>query len=137
MKSFKESLDAWGDGVDEASPLVDARLPDGTRLNAVIKPLALDGALVSIRRFAARPLFPEDVVARRAATPQMMEFLATCVQARMTNAGLWMACAGLTLATHEGRDITFAFQNEMSVRPWLLLQGVTIDERQERASVYQ
>jgi pilus assembly protein CpaF len=72
-----------GRRVDEASPMVDARLPDGSRLNAVIKPLALDGALVSIRRFSARPLSPGDLVARRAATPQMMEFLAACVQARM------------------------------------------------------
>ena len=45
--------------------MVDARLPDGSRLNAVIKPLALDGALVSIRRFSAKPLTAEDLLARR------------------------------------------------------------------------
>jgi pilus assembly protein CpaF len=73
-----------GRRIDEASPMVDARLPDGSRLNAVIKPLALDGALVSIRRFSARPFTPGDLVARRAATPQMLEFLAACVQSRMS-----------------------------------------------------
>jgi pilus assembly protein CpaF len=73
-----------GRRIDEASPMVDARLPDGSRLNAVIKPLALDGALVSIRRFSARPFSPGDLVARKAATPQMLQFLAACVQARMS-----------------------------------------------------
>jgi pilus assembly protein CpaF len=72
-----------GRRVDEASPMVDARLPDGSRLNAIIKPLALDGALVSIRRFASRPLTSGDLVARKAATPQMLEFLGACVQARL------------------------------------------------------
>lgn len=72
-----------GRRVDESSPLVDARLPDGSRLNAVIHPLALDGALVSIRRFAARPLTPGDLVGRKSSTPPMNEFLAACVKARM------------------------------------------------------
>ena len=72
-----------GRRVDESSPMVDARLPDGSRLNAVIKPLALDGALVSIRRFSAKPLTAEDLLARRAATPQILEFLAACVRARL------------------------------------------------------
>ncbi len=71
-----------GRRIDESSPMVDARLADGSRLNAVLKPLALDGALVSIRRFAARPLKAEDLIARRAATAQMLEFLAACVRAR-------------------------------------------------------
>lgn len=72
-----------GRRVDESSPIVDARLLDGSRLNAVIKPLALDGALVSIRRFAARPFTPGDFVARKAATPQMLEFLSACIRARL------------------------------------------------------
>jgi pilus assembly protein CpaF len=72
-----------GRRVDESSPIVDARLADGSRLNAVIKPLALDGALVSIRRFSARPFTPGDLVARKAATTPMLEFLAACVQARL------------------------------------------------------
>lgn len=72
-----------GRRIDEASPMVDARLPDGSRINAVIKPLALDGALVSIRRFSARPFSGEDLVARATATPRMMAFLAACVKARL------------------------------------------------------
>jgi pilus assembly protein CpaF len=72
-----------GRRVDESSPIVDARLLDGSRLNAVIKPLALDGALVSIRRFAARPFTPGDFVARKAAAPQMIEYLAACIKARL------------------------------------------------------
>ncbi|MCR9116786.1 MAG: CpaF family protein [bacterium] len=72
-----------GRRIDEASPIVDARLPDGSRMNAIIRPLALDGALVSIRRFSARPLTAGDFISRGSATPEIMEFLAGCVQARM------------------------------------------------------
>jgi pilus assembly protein CpaF len=72
-----------GRRVDESSPMVDARLPDGSRVNAVIRPLALDGALVSIRRFSARPLGASDLVSRNSATPEMVQFLAACVRARL------------------------------------------------------
>lgn len=72
-----------GRRVDEANPMVDARLADGSRLNAVIKPLALDGALVSIRRFAARGFTAEDLIARHAGTPQMFAFLQACVKAKL------------------------------------------------------
>jgi len=72
-----------GRRLDESSPMVDARLADGSRVNAVIGPLALDGALVSIRRFGARPLMAGDLIARKSATPEMVEFLTACVQARM------------------------------------------------------
>jgi len=72
-----------GRRIDEASPMVDARLPDGSRVNAIVRPLALDGALVSIRRFSARPLLASDLVARKSATPDMLEFLAACVKARL------------------------------------------------------
>lgn len=72
-----------GRRIDEASPMVDARLPDGSRVNAIIHPLALDGAMVSIRRFPARPLVASDLVARKSATTEMLEFLAACVRARL------------------------------------------------------
>jgi pilus assembly protein CpaF len=72
-----------GRRIDEASPMVDARLPDGSRVNAIMRPLALDGALVSIRRFSARPLLAGDLVARKSAAPEMIEFLAACVKARI------------------------------------------------------
>jgi len=72
-----------GRRVDETKPMVDARLPDGSRVNAVIPPLALDGSLVSIRRFGARPLLVSDLINRAAATPDMIRFLAGCVEARL------------------------------------------------------
>ncbi|MBI3464454.1 MAG: CpaF family protein [Planctomycetes bacterium] len=72
-----------GRRIDESSPMVDARLPDGSRVNAVIRPLALDGALVSIRRFGARPLLAPDLIARQTAAPAMLDFLAACVRTRL------------------------------------------------------
>jgi pilus assembly protein CpaF len=72
-----------GRRVDETSPMVDARLADGSRVNAVIPPLALDGALLSIRRFGARPLLARDLMTNRAMTPEMMRFLEGCIKARI------------------------------------------------------
>lgn len=72
-----------GRRIDESSPMVDARLPDGSRLNAVISPLALDGALVSIRRFSKKPFVPGDLIARGAIAPEMIDFLQACVQAKL------------------------------------------------------
>lgn len=72
-----------GRRVDETSPMVDARLADGSRVNAVLPPLALDGALLSIRRFGSRPLLIKDLVANRAMTPEMITFLSACIKARV------------------------------------------------------
>src|SRR5215472_9987384 len=72
-----------GRRVDETSPMVDARLPDGSRLNAIIPPLALDGTLVSIRRFGAQPLLIHDLLDKHALTREMVQFLAACIQARI------------------------------------------------------
>ncbi len=72
-----------GRRIDESSPMVDARLADGSRLNAVIHPLALDGALVSIRRSPGKGLDLRSLIANRSATPAMLDFLATCVKARL------------------------------------------------------
>ena len=72
-----------GRRVDETTPMVDARLPDGSRVNAIIPPLALDGTLVSIRRFGTRPLLVKDLVDKRAITPDMVQFLAACVKSRV------------------------------------------------------
>jgi pilus assembly protein CpaF len=66
-----------GRRVDETRPTVDARLPDGSRINAVIAPLALDGPLVSIRRFGSRPLSASDLLNKRALTKEMSEFLSS------------------------------------------------------------
>jgi pilus assembly protein CpaF len=72
-----------GRRVDETSPMVDARLADGSRVNAIIPPLALDGALLSIRRFGQRPLLAADLISKKAITPDMMAFLTACIKARV------------------------------------------------------
>jgi pilus assembly protein CpaF len=72
-----------GRRIDENSPMVDSRLADGSRLNAVIRPLALNGPLVSIRRFGARPLMADDLLRNESLTEEMLEFLAACVRARV------------------------------------------------------
>ena len=71
-----------GRRVDATSPMVDARLADGSRVNAIIPPLALDGSLVSIRRFPARPLKAEDLIAKKSVAAEMIEFLQGAVKAR-------------------------------------------------------
>jgi pilus assembly protein CpaF len=71
-----------GRRVDEASPMVDARLPDGSRVNAVIPPLALDGPALTIRRFAGRALTGEDLVGLGTIDEPMLELLAVAVRAR-------------------------------------------------------
>jgi pilus assembly protein CpaF len=72
-----------GRRIDETSPLVDARLPDGSRVNAAIAPIALDGSLVSIRRFGKKPLLAERLVEFQSITEEMLQFLTACVQARL------------------------------------------------------
>jgi pilus assembly protein CpaF len=72
-----------GRRVDDSSPMVDARLPDGSRVNAIIPPLAVDGPLLSIRRFPAERLKAEDLVTLRALTRPMLDFLSHCVSARL------------------------------------------------------
>lgn len=72
-----------GRRVDETSPMVDAKLPDGSRLNAVIPPLALRGPTVSIRRFKSRAIVFEDMVRDGSLTPEMAEFLIGVVRGRM------------------------------------------------------
>ncbi len=71
-----------GRRVDETSPMVDARLEDGSRVNAIIPPLALDGACVSIRRFGSNPLKLEDLLKFKAFTPEMVMLLEGCIKAR-------------------------------------------------------
>jgi pilus assembly protein CpaF len=71
-----------GRRVDEASPLVDARLPDGSRVNAVIPPIALDGSLLTIRKFATDPFTDKDLIAFGTFTPQVRDFLRACVLGR-------------------------------------------------------
>ena len=73
-----------GRRIDEAQPIVDARLPDGSRVNAIIPPLALDGPTLSIRRFGRHVITAEEMLANRTMMPGMLRFLAACVQAKVT-----------------------------------------------------
>jgi pilus assembly protein CpaF len=76
-------VSAVGRRVDESSPMVDARLADGSRVNAIIPPLALDGPCLSIRRFAKERLVAEDLVRNGSLTAPMLELLSGCVRARL------------------------------------------------------
>jgi pilus assembly protein CpaF len=76
-------VSAVGRRVDESSPMVDARLPDGSRVNAIIPPLALDGPVLSIRRFAKDPLRMADLIEFGTITPALAEILRATVQARL------------------------------------------------------
>jgi pilus assembly protein CpaF len=72
-----------GRRVDESNPMVDARLADGSRVNAIIPPLAVDGPLLSIRRFGTDKLMPADLVQKKSLTPGMMQLLEAAVRARL------------------------------------------------------
>src|SRR6202163_5090487 len=72
-----------GRRIDESTPMVDARLSDGSRVNAIIPPLAVDGPILSIRRFSTDKLMPNDLVDRKATTPGMMELLEAAVKAHL------------------------------------------------------
>lgn len=72
-----------GRRIDESSPMVDARLPDGSRVNAIIPPLAIDGPMLSIRRFAVTPLVMDDLVNYKALTPEIAQLLSGCVKAKL------------------------------------------------------
>jgi pilus assembly protein CpaF len=82
-KIIDKIVSAVGRRIDESSPMVDARLADGSRVNAIIPPLALDGPSVSIRRFAVDPLQLEDLVMFKALTPEIGELLRGIVQAKL------------------------------------------------------
>jgi pilus assembly protein CpaF len=72
-----------GRRVDEASPMVDARLPDGSRINAIIPPLALDGPALSIRRFGKKRYTIDDLIDKETVTPDMVEFMQAIIRARL------------------------------------------------------
>lgn len=72
-----------GRRIDESSPMVDARLPDGSRVNAIIPPLSIDGPVLSIRKFSVDPLTMHDLLNFKSIAPPMAEFLAAAVKARM------------------------------------------------------
>jgi len=83
MHIIDKIVSAVGRRVDESSPMVDARLPDGSRVNVIIPPLAVDGPILSIRRFGTVPLEMEDLLENRSLTPQMRDLLQGAVKARL------------------------------------------------------
>src|SRR5246500_4428641 len=84
MQIIDRIVSRVGRRVDESSPMVDARLPDGSRVNAIIPPLALDGPALSIRRFGTGPLVANQLVHLKSISPEMMEMLAAAVRARIS-----------------------------------------------------
>jgi len=83
MRIIQRIIAPIGRRVDESSPMVDARLADGSRVNAIIPPLSLVGPVITIRKFSATPFTVDDLVRFGTATPEMFEFLEACVKARL------------------------------------------------------
>src|SRR3990167_6238489 len=83
MRIIDRIIAPIGRRVDESSPMVDARLTDGSRVNAIIPPLSLVGPVITIRKFAATPFTVDDLIRFGTATPEMFEFLRACVEARL------------------------------------------------------
>jgi len=83
MTIIDRIVSAVGRRVDESSPMVDARLADGSRVNAIIPPLAIDGPCLSIRRFGHKRLSANELIENRTMTPQMLELMRGCVKARL------------------------------------------------------
>ncbi len=83
MRIIDRIISPIGRRVDESSPMVDARLVDGSRVNAVIPPISLIGPVITIRKFAASPLTVEDLIRFGTSTPEMFDFLKACVEARL------------------------------------------------------
>jgi pilus assembly protein CpaF len=84
MQVIDRIVSRIGRRVDESSPMVDARLPDGSRVNAIIPPLALDGPCLSIRRFGSGPVSADTLVKLQSISPPMLEILAAAVKARIS-----------------------------------------------------
>jgi len=83
MHVIDKIVSAVGRRCDEVNPMVDARLPDGSRVNAIIPPLAIDGPTLSIRRFGKDPITWDDYLKFKSCAPEMVDFLRACVIARM------------------------------------------------------
>ncbi|ABB23667.1 CpaF family protein [Pelodictyon luteolum] len=82
MKIIDKIVSRVGRRIDESSPMVDARLPDGSRVNAIIPPLALDGPVLTIRRFSVVPLEMKDLIEKNTLTPAMAELLSALVKVK-------------------------------------------------------
>jgi pilus assembly protein CpaF len=96
MQIIDRIISEVGRRIDESSPMVDARLPDGSRVNAIIPPLALDGPFLSIRRFRVNVLSMDDLLANKSLTPSMIELMKGAVRARLNTLISGGAGAGKT-----------------------------------------
>ena len=104
MHIIDKIVSAVGRRIDESSPMVDARLLDGSRVNIVIPPLAVDGPLMSIRRFGTTPITADDLLRYRSLTPQMLETLRGAVRARLNICLLYTSdCIAQPLQRSAGR----------------------------------
>lgn len=83
MRVIERIVSSVGRRIDESSPMVDARLQDGSRVNAIIPPLSIDGPVLSIRRFGAEPLRMNSLIENRALTKEIADMLEMCVRARL------------------------------------------------------
>jgi pilus assembly protein CpaF len=83
MRIIDRIISPIGRRVDESSPMVDARLVDGSRVNVIIPPISLVGPVITIRKFASTPLTTDDLIRFGTATPEMFDFLRACVEARL------------------------------------------------------
>ena len=83
MHIIDRIISPLGRRIDESSPRVDARLPDGSRVNAIIPPLSLIGPVITVRKFSASPFTVDDLVRFGTSTPEMFDFLRACVEARL------------------------------------------------------
>ena len=83
LRIIDRIITPMGRRIDESSPRVDARLPDGSRVNAIIEPLSLVGPVITVRKFSKRPYTVEDLIGFGTATPEMFEFLQACIEARL------------------------------------------------------
>jgi pilus assembly protein CpaF len=83
MRIIEKIVSPLGRRIDESSPMVDARLPDGSRVNAIIPPLALDGPTITIRKFSKKPLEMSSLIGYGTLTPEMALFIEACIKARL------------------------------------------------------
>ncbi len=124
MHIIDKIVSAVGRRIDESSPMVDARLLDGSRVNIVIPPLAVDGPLLSIRRFGASPLGADDLLRHKTMTPQMLELLKGAVKARLNIVVSGGTGAGKTTLlnvlsgyiSHEERIVTIEDSAELQIK---------------------
>ena len=83
MQIIERIVSSVGRHIDESSPMVDARLTDGSRFNAIIPPLALNGPSITIRKFSKKPFNTSDIIRFNSVSPKMMSFLEACVKGKL------------------------------------------------------